>query len=112
MSNSDKRKREHVGLEWAIEPKPFLNDEVYEDIKIEKLGWRGRQIRITGECPYCFGGFTYVHTLKLVPSVVAPSGQGSGALDITITCPCEHRHTGAPGSTTGCGQSWTLEITR
>ncbi|AWG52259.1 hypothetical protein P5V93_15010 [Mycobacteroides abscessus subsp. abscessus] len=112
MTNSPKKKREHIPLAWKVDPKPPLNDEVYDTFEIKRLGWFGRQIRVTGQCPYCFGDFTYVHTLKLVPSVVAPSGQGSGAVDVHMECPCAHHHTGAPDSGTGCGQSWTIEVTR
>lgn len=110
MTNSGERKLEHLAHGWALEPKPTMSEETYDGIEIKRIGWRGRLIRITGKCPYCLGDFTYDHNLKLVPTVAVPSGQGSGAIDITIKCACEHRHPNAPDSVTGCGQHWTIEI--
>lgn len=113
MTNSTNGQRAHLELDWAASPRPTLCEEVFDRITIEKVGrsW-SRQIKIRGQCPFCFGEFSYVHSLKLVPTVAVPSGQGSGAIDITIECHCAHRHPNAPDHVTGCGQYWTVEITR
>lgn len=73
---------------------------------------RNRMIRFEGRCPYCFGDFTYTYSLKVLPaSSSRPAGQGSGAIDVTLTCQCPHRHKDAPAGQIGCGRSWVVEIT-
>jgi hypothetical protein len=104
---------EHIPLDWRQRPKPQLCEEVYDQLTIIDVPKsHGRLIRIDGQCPYCFGAFSYLHALKLVPSATIPTGQGESVIDVTIECQCAHSHPQAPDNVTGCGQHWTIEVGR
>lgn len=104
--------RDHLLHEWRAKPAPPICVEVSEAVtvaEVRKSG--GRQISIKGQCPYCFGDFTLIHSLKLIPSVTTrPTGQGASAIDVVVECRCAHKHPSAPDNTTGCGQHWVIEV--